>query len=306
MGPKNRAFVVVNPVSGGGRGRRDWPKVQAELKKRIGTFEFEETTAIGHARTIATDAAQAGFSPVIACGGDGTIHEVVNGIWDAAVRPALGIISVGTGGDLIKTLQIPRKLTDQVRIVAGKRKRTIDLGRIEYTNREEKKERRVFVNIADAGLGAEVVRQLHRSRALFGRRLAYISSTLQSYLAWEPKRIRIVTDHPDEMTGKTLAVVVANGRYFGGGMPIAPRADPADGYFDLVVVGELNPVKVLLAIPLLYAGQLHRLDGVRSDRVRKVTLASEEPVRLDIDGEPIGSLPATFEILPGALEVLAS
>ncbi len=307
MAEKRKIFVVVNPEAGGGSGRRHWPRISRELKERLGNFDAEETTAIGHARMIAEDATEAGYDLVIACGGDGTIHEVVNGLFDAkkSPPPTLGIICLGTGADLIKTLGIPKDISAQIKIIAGGKGKKIDLGRVTYRNAEERKESRLFVNIADAGLGADVVRLVEKSRQFLGRRLAYLGATLRSYAAWRPTRIEIVTDHSIEIEwpSRPIAVVVANGRYFGGGMPIAPRSDPCDGYFDLIAIGEMSPLMVPLAAPLLYAKQLDRLPSVRTDRVRSVQLTSDDPVGLDIDGEPIGSLPATFEMLPKALEV---
>lgn len=313
---KQRVFVIGNPQAGGGAARLFWPRVSEELKNKLGAFDFEESTSIGHAQFIAQDAANAGYNLIVAYGGDGTIHEVVNGIWSAAraeKKPTLGIVCVGTGADLIKTLKIPKNLSEQVKIVAKDKTRRIDLGQVEYTNRDGKKEKRVFINITSAGLGAEVLRRVGRSRTLFGRKLAYLTSTLESYLRWKPRRIVIQTDHKKNedlsFPEKPLIVVVANGRFFGGGMPIAPTAEPSDGYFDLVVVGPISAWKVPVAIPLLYFKQFHRLENVVHDRVRSVTLTTEKPddetVDLDIDGEPVGSLPATFQILPGALEIKA-
>lgn len=310
---KGKIFVVVNPAAGGGLGRYHWRRISEELRKRAGAFEYEETTSISHGRVLAFDAARAGNTVIIAYGGDGTIHEVVNGIQDsgASPKPALGILCVGTGGDLIKTLGIPKKMPDQLRILLANKRRLIDLGRVEYTNIEGKREERTFINIVDAGVGAEVVRSLRRSRNFFGRKIAYLTSTLGSYLKWDPREIQITTDHPDRLENRAgwprrfLSVVIANGRYFGGGMPIAPTADLSDGFFDLVTVGEMGPIKALLAVPLLYSRQMVRLPNVHTDRAKRISLISERRVDLDIDGEPIGSLPATFEILPAALEVIA-
>lgn len=297
----------MNPEAGGGNCRRRWTQIERELAKKIGPFDFEETTAIGHARMMALDAAQAGYPFVVACGGDGTIHEVVNGFFDSGVEthPTLGILSMGTGSDLIKTLKIPFPLREQMKILAAGKTRKMDLGLVEYTNMENRKEKRVFVNITDAGIGAEVVRRLCETRGLFGKRLAYLMSTLRSYIAWPAREIRITTDHSEiHWPKKCLAVAIANGRYFGGGMPIAPTADPVDGYFDIVAISDLNWTEALLAIPLLYAGQLRRLRGVQIDRAKKIILDSDERVGLDIDGELIGTLPASFEVLPLSLNVL--
>ncbi len=308
---KQKVFVIGNPKAGGGVARLFWPQACEELKNKLGPFDFEESTSIGHSQFIAQDAANAGYELVVAYGGDGTIHEVVNGIWRARTekKPTLGIVCVGTGADLIKTLNIPKNISEQIKIIAGSKTRCLDLGQVEYTNRDGKKEKRVFINITSAGLGAEVVRRVGRSRAIFGRKLAYLTSTLESYVHWKPKKISIQTEN--KKTGelnfpeKPLIVVLANGRFFGGGMPIAPSADPTDGYFDFVIVGQFPSWKIPVVLSLLYFKQFHRLENVFHDRVRTVTLTSEESVDLDIDGEPVGTLPATFQVLPRSLNVKA-
>lgn len=311
MKTKEKIFVVVNPQAGGGRGRILWPRAAQELKKRLGSFDFEESTAIGHAQCQAADAAKAGYSLVIAYGGDGTIHEAANGLMeaDAASRPVLGIVCVGTGADFVRTLNIPSNLSEQIRIAAGTKSRRIDLGRVRYTGLSGGTESRYFINIASAGLSAEVVRKTPKFRSMLGRKPAYLAATLDAYLHWKPQKITIATEHGSPAAvawpEKPLIVAVANGRYFGGGMPIAPGADPSDGFFDLVVIDRIPAYQVPAVLPLLYSKQIHRLKQVRHDRVRRVELASEGRVDLDIDGEPIGSLPAVFEIIPSALEVKA-
>lgn len=306
-------FVILNPSAGGGRGKKLWPKIAQRLEKELGPFQCRASRGPGDARRIAAEAASQGCHLLIACGGDGTIHEVVNGLHDAGIhdtsksskKTKLGIISIGTGGDFIKTLKIPPDPLRQIEIIKKGKIGFIDLGQVEYTNDQGDQDRRVFINITDAGLGAEVVRQVCHSRTLFGRKLAYLTAVLTSYISWKGKKIDITTEPkvPFLWPQKPLAVVVANGRYFGGGMPIAPDADPTDGLFDLVVIGDLSPLKIPLAVPFLYAKKIDRLNGVATACVRQVTLRSQEKVGLDIDGEPIGFLPAKFSILPKALEV---
>jgi len=309
-----KTLVIVNPTSGGGAGRRRWPSIKKLLEEEMDAFDVEVTGASGDARKIAAQAASEGYSLVIACGGDGTVHEVTNGIRDAGVlqKTALGILSVGTGGDFVKTLEIPKDMREQVRTITRGRDRTIDLGKITYAVGSGKNETRHFINVASAGLGAEVIRRIHRSRALFGRKLAYLASTLESYFAWSPSPVVIETDGASKtpLPEKPLIIVIANGRYFGGGMPIAPGADPSDGYLDLVVVGRIKPLKIPLALSLLYSKRFHNLSEVYYDRVRSVTVTPksnfskrDDGVGLDIDGELIGSLPATFQIVPQALKV---
>ena len=299
-------FVIINPTSGGGRAGRLWPKVAKELKKHIGAFHYEKTSEVGHARLLAQHATSAGHSPIIAYGGDGTIHEVVNGMIDAEKKPCpkLGILNVGTGGDFVKSLGFPKSLKEQIQILEEGKSTNVDLGQVDYTNGHGKTERRVFVNITDAGVGGLVVRHVQGIHKIFGRKLAYLVSTVRSYLSWKACDIEIETEST-EILEKTIAVVIANGKFFGGGMPIAPKADLSDGYFEIIKIQSMNPFYIPFFLAFLYAGQLIRLPHVQSDRVKKMTLRSKNSVPLDIDGEPIGFLPATFTILPQQLQVIS-
>lgn len=310
MRSKNKFFVIVNPKAGGGLGRRHWSQISGEFEKRLGSFHCEETATRGHARLLAEKAAKTGFLTVVACGGDGTIHEVVNGLVDSGVspRPVLGILSAGTGGDTIRTLGIPKDGPSQVRIIEERKLRPIDLGHVEYSNSAGEKEGRVFINIADAGLGADVIKRTRNFQRIFGRKLTYLTSTLYSYLAWNPKAIHVsigTGDRPPNSWPKDpMCVIVANGRYFGGGMPIAPAASPDDGLMDLIVMERPRLLMAPLAIPMLYLRQFPKFPGVHTSRVKGVTLDSPHTIELDMDGELIGSLPATFKILPKSLSVI--
>jgi len=307
MKAQEKIFVVVNPQAGGGAAQRHWESIAGLLRKKLGPFDSGESNAMGHAQYLAADAANAGYSLIVAYGGDGTINEVVNGIMETkqGARPTLGVLSMGTGGDFLRTLGLPSKTEDQIRVLAGQKTKKIDLGRITYLNASEETETRYFANIASAGLSAEVIKRTPKYRSLLGRKPAYLAATLDAHLHWSPKKIRIVTEHGEmsHWADKPTMIAVANGRCFGGGMPIAPHADLADGYFDLVVVGKIPAYQVPLAMGLLYSKKLHRLKAVHDDRVRKVELLSQGRVDLDIDGEALGHLPASFEIIPSAIEV---
>lgn len=302
----SKAFVIINPTSGGGRAGRLWPKVATKLKKHIGAFHYEKTSGVGHARVLAQHATSAGHSPLIAYGGDGTIHEVVNGIFDTEKKPQpkLGILNVGTGGDFVKSLNFPKSLKEQIQILAEGKSTAVDLGQVDYTTENGKTESRFFVNITDAGVGGVVVRNIKGVPKIFGRKLAYLVSIVRSYLAWKACDIEIETEGT-EILEKAIAVVIANGRFFGGGMPIAPKASLTDGYFEIIKIRSMPPAYIPLFLAFLYAGQLIRLPQVTSDRVQKIILRSKKSVPLDIDGEAIGFLPATFTLLPKQLEVIA-
>ena len=293
-------LIILNPTAGGGRAGRLWPRLESRLRQALGPFELMRTSRIGAATEIA--ARSDGSHLVVACGGDGTIHEVANGILSRKEPTSLGILSIGTGGDLIKSLRIPSDLLGQIDVLSKGSEQAIDVGEIHYSTPVGMK-RRLFLNIADAGLGADVLRRLATTRSVFGRRLAYLSASLEAYRHRQPAKMTVTLDGKKIWEQSTLIAVVANGRSFGGGMQIAPAADLRDGLFEIVLMQDLPPRWLPVVIPSLYLRQAHRLPQVKIFRGRKVTLEAEAPVFLDIDGELEGSLPCEFQILPDRLKV---
>ena len=294
-----KTLIIANPVAGGGRTRRLWPTLQNLLAPSFGLYEVAWSERPGDATRLARQAKK--YQRVVACGGDGTIHEVANGLFSVPEeeRPSLGCLSLGTGGDFIKSLGIPKNLRRQIAILINNREAKIDVGEITFGSDREKK---IFLNVADAGMGAEVIRRLDRR---LGQKLGYLSASLLTYLRRRPHWMEIRIEGKPAWSGQALLAVVANGRCFGGGMQIAPQADLQDGRFDLIVIKDLAPLWIPLTIALLYTRQLRRLPQVSLFRAAEVEINSPETVHLDIDGEPIGSLPVRFRILPRALRVIA-
>src|SRR3989338_6117031 len=231
-------LIILNPTAGGGRAGRLWPRLESRLRQALGPFELMRTSRIGEATEIA--ARSDGSHLVVACGGDGTIHEVANGILSRKEPTSLGILSIGTGGDLIKSLRIPSDLLGQIDVLSKGSEQAIDVGEIHYSTPVGMK-RRLFLNIADAGLGADVLRRLATTRSVFGRRLAYLSASLEAYRNRQPAKMTVTLDGKKIWEQSTLIAVVANGRSFGGGMQIAPAADLRDGLFEIVLMQDLPP-----------------------------------------------------------------
>ncbi|MBI2981784.1 MAG: diacylglycerol kinase family lipid kinase, partial [Deltaproteobacteria bacterium] len=284
------------------RVQRLWPRLEKILERRLGPLDVQWTKKSGDAREIAASSKN---SPLmIACGGDGTIHEVANGVLNRSDSSSttLGILSLGTGSDLIKSLGIPSNPQKQIEILCGNKETRIDVGEMEYEV-PGGREGRFFFNIADAGIGADVLRGLGPSRSLFGRRLAYLLSTIRSYRHRKPAEMTIKADGKTVWSEKALLVAVANGKSFGGGMQIAPQARLSDGLLDLVILRDLPPWWLPIALPALYLKKIASLPQVKIQRAQTVSISSREEVFLDIDGERIGSLPVTFQIHPAKLRV---
>ncbi len=303
--------MVVNPMSAGGALGRRWMELAGTIRRHL-PFEEVRTRRPGDATRLAREALVSGADRVVAIGGDGTINEVVNGFFDGdqLVRPgaALGVLPFGTGGDFRKTIHMPRDVDAAARILARGTLRRIDVGLLELTGHDGGAVTRIFANIASFGISGLVDQLVNTSSKALGGRLSFLVATARAGLKYKNQRVRMVFDGDQagarDVTIQTVAV--ANGRYFGGGMYIAPKAELDDGQFDVVVLGDFDIKDMLVHGRHLYSGTHLKLDKVSFRRARTLQALplDGEDVELDVDGENPGTLPATFRILPAALDLV--
>lgn len=302
-----RTVVIVNPNSQGGAAGRDWPRL-AERVRRAVPFEEVFTKAPGDATRLAREALRGGAERVVALGGDGTINEVGNGFFEdgkpIAPGAAMGILPYGTGGDFRKTVHVPKDFDAAVKVLAADHRRTIDVGRIDHRGGT-----RMFINIASFGLSGVVDKVINKSKKRFGK-LSFFAATTRAMLQYDNQRVRMTFDGDAagavEMTISTVAI--ANGRYFGGGMYIAPDAEVDDGLFDVVALGDLGLTDLVFKSNRLYKGThltMKECSFRRAKVVHAEPVDAGATVEMDVDGETPGPLPATFTIVPGALSLVA-
>ena len=289
-------LIIVNPAAGGGRARGFWRRCAVACSGL--SFEVVETQRRGDA---ADYAAQAGDRLVIAVGGDGTAHEVVNGLLrrPAGRPPRVGFLQRGTGADLRRSIASPRRPEDVATWLTTNRWRVIDAGRVGTSSG-----RRYFINVADAGIGAEVVRRAARGPAALGGTLNFLGGAVISLLSHRNSSVQLRLDEGPVLRRRIRTIAVANGAYLGGGMWIAPRAEPDDGVFDVVTIGDVSRTLGIRSLPMLYRGTHGRLSQVEFGRARRVEIDSEQPIGVEADGELVGSTPAVFDLIPGALQVI--
>jgi len=305
-------FAIVNPRSGGGRTGREWPAIKRSLREAYPKLQFAMTRKRGEASDLVREALSEGHSEIIAVGGDGTINEVANGFFAAegAIAPdaVFAFVTSGTGGDFRKTFGIE---AGHAAAAAGLRDapvRAIDVGRLSCVGLSGESVVRHFVNIGSFGLSGVIVDSVNRARIakLFGGSFAFAFHSALAMLFYREHTIRLCIDGAlDEITS-IATVAVANGQYFGGGMRVAPAARPDDGFFDVIVMGGAK--RGVSDLKLLYTGAHLNTPGVRDYRGRKVMAApvietAGRAVLIEVDGESAGRLPATFEILPRALNL---
>ena len=308
-------LVIINPESAGGATRDAWPGIASELAAHFGAFHRKFTSGPGQGTELAAAAASQGAKLIIACGGDGTISEVANGILSAGTETELGILPSGTGGDFRRTLEIPARAADAAKILRNGRTRQIDVGRVTYAKADGAPESRFFVGVASFGMSADVIMRVKEGgpewlpatgpKWLKGR-VAFGLAMVKAAVKTEPTRVVVQLDDQPAKQMTVVNLCIANARYFGGGMKIAPQAKLADGEFDVVSIGDLGAARILASAPRLYLGSHLSLSEVGHALAKKIfarPVDEKQLVELEIDGELLGHLPATFQNLPKALRV---
>jgi diacylglycerol kinase (ATP) len=303
-----KTAVVVNPVSANGVTARRWPEIAALLEREGFLFDSFMTEAPEHATELTRRALRDGCDLVVSVGGDGTHNEVMNGFFttDGPLRQEaqLGFISMGTGSDLIRTLQIPKDPAEAVKRLLGDRPRAVDVGRLSFVSHRGDKETRYFINIAGLGLDGDTVDRVNRTSKALGGFVSFLWGTVASLMLYRNQEMAVTVDDQPVFEGPVTMVAVANGCYFGGGMCIAPHAQMEDGLFDIVIMHNLGKVNLLVNLPRVYRGTHLTHPNCISLRGRKVAIQTEQAF-LNLDGEQPGRGPVEVELLPLALRVKA-
>ncbi len=302
--------AIVNPAAGGGRVRRLWPRLRPLLHSACPQLTIRWTSGPGSGTALTQQAIRQGVDRVVAVGGDGTFHEVVNGL--AGTRssreaPVCAFVACGTGSDARRALGLPAGL-DGVAHLRTAPIRPVDLLHLQYTTSDGRTASRVALNVASFGLSGAVVRWAQRGRALpLPPRLRYFGAILVALCTNRPRAVALTLDGRPLPVDRVWAVAVANGPTFGAGLQIAPSARIDDGQVDVTVIHD-EPVRALLRhARRFYRGTHGSLDGVTMHRGHTLTArpAGSSPVWLEADGERLGRLPAHIEVRPRALRVQA-
>jgi diacylglycerol kinase (ATP) len=295
--PFGPLVVIANPRSGRGKVAAHLPEIERILTDAQLSYRIVRTTHPGHATEVARDALARGERYLVAVGGDGTVHEVVNGMLDGggpvAADAVLGVVAAGSGCDLVRSFGLPGDTLQAARHLAGDQVRPIDVGRVTYTDGPAEVTR-YFPNIAEAGLGGAVVARAARLPAVLGpaRYLAGFWLTLPGF---RPATVRLDVDG-QAYQWRAHNVVVANCRFYGGGMQISPKSEPDDGALDvLVMVGPKSDA--FTTLPKVYRGTHLPHRNVAELRASRVRVEADPPFLIEADGESLGTTPATFEII---------
>ena len=307
----DKVHVIVNPLSARGRTSQRWNAIKEIIHHYFTEFKYIFTERPRQATEIARDLLKDGFDLIIGVGGDGTLNEIANGYFHQDSHQAinqdasLGIIPSGTGSDFVRSLRIPRDFKSSIETIKNSGAKTIDVGKITFNfSAAAERSSAYFINVADFGLGAEVARNVSAIPSKKRGPFSYYVGLLSTIRSYKSKKVKIVIDDTEEISNRFLIGAVANGRIFGGGMIIAPEAEPDDGYFDLVLVEDMKRLEIIKNSRLLYTGTLPKHPKVIVKRVKNIKVypveeeeAKDKTVNIEYDGEIGKSIPAEFKII---------
>ncbi|MBI4701285.1 MAG: diacylglycerol kinase family lipid kinase [Deltaproteobacteria bacterium] len=313
-----KPLVILNPSAQQGKTGKRAGEIERAIERALGPVDAAHTAAPRDAVRLAEQAAREGREAVIAVGGDGTLHEVANGLMRARASvdrlPRLGLVGQGTGGDFRRTLGLPNELAGYCAALGSGKTRAVDVGRFSFVNAKDEPDEAYFINILSVGMGGLVDRHVAHASRLLGGRVAYMTASLRAL--WENEVGNLAcTLHgaagaePRSFEVATRSLAICNGRFFGSGMEVAPMATPDDGLLHVVSLGAAGKISFLLSSLAIYSGEHVRNPEVHvwsGERI-EVRLRNEEIRRsflLDVDGEPLGQLPIDVQLVPRAIEVL--
>lgn len=302
-------LVVVNPAAGGGKAGRDWKTIEGYLNKHGFQYEVVFSDRRLHAMVMARQKVQAGFSKIIVVGGDGTMNEVINGVFAQTRIPTtevmLGMISVGTGNDWGKMFNIPSDYEQAVITIKNQKTFIQDAGMVTYT-RSNKTWQRYFINIAGMGFGAKVV---ERSNKLKDKGKSspglYLATLFTSLMSYRSIRAQIEIDG-NKYKRKLFSMNVGIGKYNGGGMMQVPHAIVDDGLYSITLIKRMGKLSVIANIKKLYNGKITEHRKVESYTGRVINIDSPGVLQIETDGETLGHSPMEFQIIPGSVKVIAN
>jgi YegS/Rv2252/BmrU family lipid kinase len=300
-------YVIINPNAGNGKGKKDWNRIADILKNNGIQFKVKPTERKGHATELTRELIAEGYRKIISIGGDGTLNEIVNGIFTQDHCPSteiiLSLIPVGTGNDWGRMFGIPLIYEGAVQVIKEGKLMLHDIGVISYFNGEEKA-KTYFINIAGLGFEAVVVRKTNKQKDKgMSNKAIYFYNLLSSLITYRNTPVDITIDEKT-IRAKVFSINVGNGRYCGGGMRQTPDALPDDGLFDITVIKEMGRIEIIKSLQLLYNGTIMSHPKVNGYRSNNLKVNSDSLLYIEADGESLGHTPVEFSIIPSAVNII--
>jgi diacylglycerol kinase (ATP) len=306
--PNYETHIILNPASAAGRTRSKIPEMLRQLGFYFGdSYSLHITRRPLDATASTFKAVLNGARLVVAIGGDGTIQEVVNGMFSNGdlLNPEcrLGIINCGTGHGFAQSLGLPVSIEAQMELLRDGDFLTIDIGRVSFRDHRGELSRRYFVNECQLGIGASVVRRVHGRHKKLGGKAAFGLGVLETVFEHENQMIAMTLDQREVLGGVVTGIVVANGAFTGGGMNLAPTARLDDGMLNVLVMHDLSIWQRLQSFPRIYTGSHLRMSLFSYREMKSLTVTSGETVQVEADGELLGETPCLIETIPSVLRV---
>jgi YegS/Rv2252/BmrU family lipid kinase len=300
-------IVIINPIAGAGRIKKWLAANLSIIEKHCGPLDLKFTTKPGDASGFARKAVENRIKKLIVVGGDGTFNEVINGFFDengnCSKETALLPLAVGTGADFVRSIGGNGDLLTSLK----SSEQFIDIGRAKYINAEGKNELGYFLNISSFGASGLIVNKVNHSSKRFGGKISFFLGTLRGLSQYRKKNIRLKVDQHFDEKLEINSVVIANGRYFGGSMMIAPEAFIDDGLFDIIIIKPAGLMTFLRYGLNIYQGTHLKRPEFQLLKGKNIEVIPLEtgPVLIEADGEQPGKLPVQYDILPGVLRLIA-
>lgn len=305
---EQKVTIILNPAAAGGRTGRRVAELSSVLCEFFGDPPpIQLTDGPLSATSLTRKAIDEGSGLIVAVGGDGTIHEVINGFYHnghaSGMRPELAIISSGTGCGFAQSIGLPPNVREQIKLSVRGMGRRVDLGRVTFYDFEGRESHRYFVNECQLGIGGAVVKCVQSNHKKLGGSMAFALGTLETVFQHRNQRITIQCDGGELLTKDLTGVVIANGAFTGGGMNLAPNASVSDGFLNVLAMDHLSVFDRLRVFPRIYAGTHVHLPLFSYRLATTISITSHESVLVEADGELLGTTPCSVEIIPSAIRV---
>lgn len=285
-------LFIVNPIAGKGKAKRTIPIIKEIMENSGHSYQIKITEKVGDGQLFAEEAKAEDFRTIVSVGGDGTLHEVVNGMVGGTQR--LGIIPAGTGNDFARSLKIPFDIKDAMEVLIQERAMSIDIGRSGD---------KYFINFCSVGLDALIAEEANKIKRYFSSTYSYIIGVVKALGKFRSLRVELIIDDK-KYDEEIMLVAVCNGGYYGGGMNIAPQAVVSDGQFDVCVVRKMPKLKLLFLFPTIFKGKHVKYDEVKIYRGENIQIFSKEEMYVNADGDIVNSRPVKFEMVHNKMEVI--
>lgn len=305
-----KLLIIINPKAGNGDGKNEWSKIENLLLKNKISFIPKFTERKKHASILAEEfIVNNDGRKIVIVGGDGTVNEVINGIFNQkkidTTEIYIGLISVGSGNDWGRTLNIPNNIEEAINVIKNQNSVLTDVGKVRFYDYNKAIKLNYFLNVAGVGFDAAVAKKtnLSKEKNAKGNKFSYLLNLFSSLLSYRNKRTRIKIDDSIHKHGKFFSISIGICKYNGGGMKQLPNAIHNDGLLDMTIIGNISKLQVIKKINDLYDGSFINHKKIDTYTAKKINIESTPNSHLEIDGESVGTIPAEFGIIKKAINV---